>query len=49
MGYVGNSLTGAHVGNEEGGNVTCEDNCSCYQGMIFDSIGHDFGMYLEPS
>ena len=48
VGYVGSSLTRAHVGNEEGDNVTWEDNRSRYQGMIFDAAVHDFGIYLEP-
>ena len=39
----------AHVGNEEGGNVTWEDNLNYYQGMIFDAVGHEFRMYSEPS
>ena len=30
VGYVGSSLTRAHVGNEEGDNVTWEDNRSRY-------------------
>ena len=48
MDYVGSSLTDAHVGNEEGGNVIQEDNLSCYQGMIFNAASHEFGMYFEP-
>ena len=49
MGYVGSRSTGVHVGNEEGGNVTWEDNLSRYQGMIFDVVGYEFGMYSESS
>ena len=46
MGYVSN---GIHIGNEEGRTVTWEDNLSRYQEMIFDTTGHEFGMYSEPS
>ena len=49
MGYVGSNSSGVHVGNEEGGNVTWEDNLSRYQRMIFDVASQDFGMYFEPS
>ena len=49
MDYVGSSSIGVHVSNEEGGNVTWEDNLSYYQRMIFDVVGHEFGMYSEPS
>ena len=49
MGYVGSSLTRAHIISKEGGNVTCKDNRSRYQGMIFDVAGHDFGIYSKPS
>ena len=40
---------GVHVGNEEGDNVTQEDNLSRYQGMIFYAAGHEFGMYSKSS
>ena len=49
MGYVGSSSTRVYGGNEEGGNVTWEDNLSCYQQMIFDAAGHEFEIYSEPS
>ena len=38
--YVGRSSTvGVYVGNEEGNNITWEDNLNHYQGMIFDVAG----------
>ena len=37
-----------HISNEEGGNVTWENNLSRYQKMIFDTAGYKFGMYSEP-
>ena len=49
MGYIGSSSTGVHVGNEEGGNVTWENNLCHYQEMIFDTVDHEFGMYSEVS
>ena len=49
MGYVGSGSTGTHVGNEESNNVTWEDNLCCYQGIIFDAAGYEFGMYFESS
>ena len=49
MDYVGSSSTRVYVGNEEGGNVTWEDNFSCYQQMIFYADGYEFGIYSEPS
>ena len=48
MGYVGSSTTAVHVGNIEGGNVTREDNFSCYQGIIFVATSHEFEMYSKP-
>ena len=49
MDYVGSSSIGVHVSNEEGGNVTWEDNLSYYQRMIFYVVGHEIGIYSEPS
>ena len=40
--YVGSSSTRVHIGNEEGDNVTQEDNLSHYQKMIFDAAGHEY-------
>ena len=49
MGYVRSRLTRVCVGNEEGDNVTWEDNLSHYQKMIFYAVSHEFGVYSEPS
>ena len=40
-------MIGIH--NEEGGNITWEDNLNHYQGMIFNVVSHEFGLYSKPS
>ena len=49
MGYVESNSSGVHISNEKCGNVTWEDNLSCYQVMIFYTIDHEFRMHSEPS
>ena len=48
MGYIGNRSSGVHVSNEKSGNLTWEDQLSCYQGIMLDATGHEFGMYFQP-
>ena len=47
--YIGSSSIGAHIGNEDSGNIILKDNLFRYQGMIFDAANHEFGMYSDPS
>ena len=46
-GYVGSSSTGVHVGSKKSRMMTWKKNLSRYQGMNFDTAGHEFGCILN--